>query len=1167
MSIKNIYAAESWEKVYQAFSQVNFTAYDYETIKLSILDYLRLYYPENFNDYIESSELIALIESFAYVAEQLAYRVDMLSHENFITTAQRKQSILKLAKLISYKPSRNIPARGLVKITSISTTESIIDSQGNNLAGNIIVWNDPNNPNWKEQFLLVINRTISGKFGQYSGATTIGNVNMQLYGFNNTLNSVKNGIISFTGNNGLESFPMEIVPILLNENGPYEKTPDINSQLSFVYSNDGLGDGSDYTGFLMYVKQGILSKIEHDIADIIPNRQLTLTTQNVNETDVWVTEVNSSGTIQNIWEQVEVMADQNLTFNTIKNRKKYEVETLENDSIKLIFGDGDFSDIPVGKYYIWTRQSVNKSINIPANKIVNQPVTFQYSSTSGLIETCNFTFSLTSTIQNSAATESIEHIRQSAPATYYAQNRMVNAQDYNTYMLKDQSILRLMSINRTFAGQPKYLEWNDASGQYQNIKLFGDDLELSYSIGINSINTGSAVSSRNLIDEVIEPLLSSTGIMNLLSYIKATDPVTAGMVTSPRRIFIEDKNISKLEKTLLQGVIDGHWYGEPSKFVKIGNISYALINDPSDSDYPKEDGYLWLDSVPRTIDGINPYIPGDIGSGTQTTAWQSQFGLYYENFSPLIGTNYTISGSINSRVKVTNTLYKAEVFTIEFTGNGKSFNIFSNLRGKIGSGQLGIIFSSPSINILINQNIGTSFYSGDAFKISLSESTVPDAISFSESDSFITGLNLNGSWKIINGNDLTSTPNSLAFNPTLAPNSWVIWVKAILNPVTNQPTNFIINYRELKLLAYSKNTKFWFNSNEQLLDSETKNVVFDLIRVLRSNLTYDSLPLGHNENYDVVGPIYNSLGEIQPNYLEVIPTDMLKIDSSGDTIPDNILQFINFTGGDLLDSNSYVYYKLNLGFKDGPEISADDFSAMIYPNIISDYFTSGSFISTQTFNNFYYGRILKRTSLDFMWQHFTPYNNLIDPSVSNIHDMYILTQGYYNAIAEYLQGKTSIVPQPPTSLDLRNQYNNLLQNKMLSDTVVLHSAKIKLLFGALAEPQLRAIFKIVKTPNATMSNERLKTEVLNVINTYFNIQNWDFGSTFFATELYSLIHQRLPSEIASVVLVPVYAINSFGSLFQIDSGLDEILQSAATLHDIEIVSELNSTILKQGIIS
>jgi hypothetical protein len=126
---------------------------------------------------------------------------------------------------------------------------------------------------------------------------------------------------------------------------------------------------------------------------------------------------------------------------------------------------------------------------------------------------------------------------------------------------------------------------------------------------------------------------------------------------------------------------------------------------------------------------------------------------------------------------------------------------------------------------------------------------------------------------------------------------------------------------------------------------------------------------------------------------------------------------------------------------------------------------------------------------------------------------------------------------------------------------------LKLLFGAMADPQMRATFKIVKATTATMTNEALATEVLSVINEYFSIKNWDFGDTFYATELFSLIHQRLPTQLATVVLVPVYAVNSFGSLFTITANQDEILQSCAQLSDIQIVSELNATNMKQGLIS
>lgn len=1186
MSIKNIYQAESWTKIYQAFSQINFAAYDYDSIKLSIIDYIRIYYPENFNDFIESSELITLIESFAYVAEQLAYRMDMLSHENFITTAQRKQSILKLAKLISYAPSRNIPARGLVKITSISTTEKVIDSQGINLSGLNIIWNDPNNVNWKEQFFLVLNRCITGSFGQFASLQQIGDVSMQLYTFNNALNAIPNGIFAFTVDTGLESFPMELVPVLLDSNGPYEKTPDVNSQLSVIYSNDGLGDGSDYTGFLMYAKQGVLTRLDYSMNDAIPNRSLSLKPFNVNETDVWVTKVDSTGTVEEIWEEVETLADQNLSFNIIKNRKKFEVETLENDAIKLIFGDGDFSDIPVGRFFFWIRQSANRSIVIPTNRLVNQPLAFQYVSTSGMAETCSLTFSLTSTIQNSAASESIEHIRQSAPSTYYAQNRMVNAQDYNTYMLKDQSILRLTSVNRTFAGQPKYIEWNDASGQYQNIKLFGDDLTVNLELGINSLNTGSSVSSRGLIDEVIEPLLSTTGLINALAHLSATDPSSSGMVSLTRRQFIEDnrqlywdatgQRSALQEKTMIQGAIDQHWYGEPLGFTTINNLSYALIQDPGL--HPEDDGKIWLNTVARTIDGVNAYIPGDIGSGLQSVAWQSQFGLTFNRHTSIVGTDLTLTGQVNSRVAIDSTTYGAEVFTIEVAANGNLLHVSSNLRGYLGTGEIDLPFSSNAIDFTLSQNVNASYkvMPGDAIKISYSTGLMSaigvGPYSFTLASSNVSTLNLLGRWELIDGVDLTSNntvnPNTLPYDPTLYlpsgarnPNSWLIWIKAILNPVTQLPTSFTINFRELKLAVSSQNTKFWYNSNVQIIDSQTKNRVFDTIRILRSNLKPDGRPLGHNENYDVVGPITDSSGTVNLHALEVIPTDMLNIDTSGNTLPDSILQFAEFANAGSNDSEYYEYFQLDSsGLKiEGTEIAASDVTFNV-----NTYFESGSFVSKSAIGGIYYGRTLKRTSLDFMWQHFTPYENLIDPSVSNIHDTYVLTQGYYNSITDYTQGKTLTLPTPPTPLELRNQFANLLDNKMLSDTVVLHPGKIKLLFGALAEPQFRAKFKLVKSSSATLSDEKLKIEVLAVINSYFGIENWDFGETFYATELFSLIHQRLPTEIASVVLVPIYSVNSFGSLFTVSSGLDEILQSCAQLSDIELVAELNPTVLRQG---
>ena len=137
----NLLVAEDWTKVYQSFRNADFKAYDYETLRKSMIDYLRLYYPEDFNDFIESSEYIALIDLIAFLGQNLAFRADLNTRENFIDTAERRDSVLRLAKLVNYKPQRNINSVGLLKIDKVTTTEAVADSDGISLANANIFWN------------------------------------------------------------------------------------------------------------------------------------------------------------------------------------------------------------------------------------------------------------------------------------------------------------------------------------------------------------------------------------------------------------------------------------------------------------------------------------------------------------------------------------------------------------------------------------------------------------------------------------------------------------------------------------------------------------------------------------------------------------------------------------------------------------------------------------------------------------------------------------------------------------------------------------------------------------------------------------------------------------------------------------------------------------------
>jgi hypothetical protein len=84
-------------------------------------------YNENWEDFLSSSAGRMMVELFAYIADQLAARIDWNVNENFLTTATQNRSILRLLKLIDYK--LELPSSSKVVTTielSTATTEKFI---------------------------------------------------------------------------------------------------------------------------------------------------------------------------------------------------------------------------------------------------------------------------------------------------------------------------------------------------------------------------------------------------------------------------------------------------------------------------------------------------------------------------------------------------------------------------------------------------------------------------------------------------------------------------------------------------------------------------------------------------------------------------------------------------------------------------------------------------------------------------------------------------------------------------------------------------------------------------------------------------------------------------------------------------------------------------------
>ena len=177
--------------------------------------------------------------------------------------------------------------------------------------------------------------------------------------------------------------------------------------------------------------------------------------------------------------------------------------------------------------------------------------------------------------------------------------------------------------------------------------------------------------------------------------------------------------------------------------------------------------------------------------------------------------------------------------------------------------------------------------------------------------------------------------------------------------------------------------------------------------------------------------------------------------------------------------------------------------------------------------------------------------------LDKVHEL-ILERTYDTLYRIWLQdGGTA--PIPSTADQLRISYSGVLEpKKSLSDQIVYHPVKYKVLFGTSAEEILQATFKVVKNPSTNISNAIIKTQVIQAINEFFSLENFDFGDTFYFTELAAYVHNQLAPDLLTVVIVPNQSGQTFGSLFQISCAADEIFISGAIVDDVTIIDALGA---------
>ena len=92
---------------------IKYTSREFETIKDSLVDYVKRYYPETFRDFSEASFGSLMLDTVAYVGDILSFYLDYQANESFLDTATEYDNILKLGKQLGYKFRGNPSSYGI----------------------------------------------------------------------------------------------------------------------------------------------------------------------------------------------------------------------------------------------------------------------------------------------------------------------------------------------------------------------------------------------------------------------------------------------------------------------------------------------------------------------------------------------------------------------------------------------------------------------------------------------------------------------------------------------------------------------------------------------------------------------------------------------------------------------------------------------------------------------------------------------------------------------------------------------------------------------------------------------------------------------------------------------------------------------------------------------
>jgi hypothetical protein len=173
-------------------SSLNYTNQDFWSMKARLVQFIQERFgdngsvlPNTFNDLVEGSIAIMLMENWAFIADTLSFKMDQMVNELFIDTVTEPDNAFRICQLVGFKPTPPIPASSRWTATintplaldlNISSPVSIDVATEDGLIGlELFPADSKNNPIFDQDIIIPSGMTVNSSIIGLEGRTFVDN--------------------------------------------------------------------------------------------------------------------------------------------------------------------------------------------------------------------------------------------------------------------------------------------------------------------------------------------------------------------------------------------------------------------------------------------------------------------------------------------------------------------------------------------------------------------------------------------------------------------------------------------------------------------------------------------------------------------------------------------------------------------------------------------------------------------------------------------------------------------------------------------------------------------------------------------------------------------------------------------------------------------------------